>query len=504
MKILFAASEALPFCKTGGLADVLGILPRTLRARGHDVRMVLPRYGAIDSSRYRLLPLMPEMRVQFGPQNITGSVLRCPFPGTDMPVYFIDEPRLFHREGLYGNGRVDYPDNDRRFAFFNMATLWLLKGLDWQPDIIHLNDWQTGLLSVLLLHHPQVRHDAFFTPIRTVFSIHNLSYQGNFDKFLVPAIGLPWSVFTHDGMEFFGRASFLKAGLVFSDALVAVSPTYSREIQTEELGAGMDGTLRLQSRKLCGILNGIDTGEWDPSRDEHLPVTYTAQDLSGKKRCKEALLKEAGLDGSTELPLVGMISRIVGAKGFDLIIEKLPRLLDLPARYFILGSGEEEYEEALRTAAAEHPGRLAIHVGYNSELSHRIIGGSDIFLMPSRYEPCGLTQLYSMRYGTIPVVHRTGGLSDTVRHATPESVRRGEGTGFLFGNYTGEDMLEALSAALRLYRQEPEIWAAMQHNAMGQDYSWQRSSAEYEKLYQSLAGSPRPMGPPGEIPNAQA
>ncbi len=504
MKILFATSEALPFCKTGGLADVLGILPRTLRSMGHDVRMVLPRYSTIDSARFRLLPMMPEMRVQYGPQTIVGSVLRCPFPGTDMPVYFIDEPRLFHREGLYGNGRVDYPDNDRRFAFFNMAVLWLLKGLDWQPDIIHLNDWQSGLVSVLLRHHPKVRHDAFFAPIRTVFSIHNLSYQGNFDKFLVPAIGLPWSVFTHDGMEFFGRASFLKAGLVYSDALVAVSPTYSREIQTEELGAGMDGTLRLQAGKLTGILNGIDTSEWDPARDEHIPANYTAKDLSGKQRCKAALLKEGGLSGGKDLPLVGMISRIISAKGFDLIVQRIERMLDLPARFYILGSGDAELEDALKTAAEEHPERIALRIGYEPALSHRIIAGADIFLMPSFYEPCGLTQLYSMRYGTIPVVHRTGGLSDTVRHATSESVRRGEGTGFLFGTYSAEDMLETLKGAIRMYDEEPELWKALQQNAMRQDFSWERSSAEYEKLYKSLTGFPRIEGPLPEIPGAQA
>lgn len=503
MKILFAASEALPFCKTGGLADVLGILPRTLRKLGHDVRLVLPRHGAIDTSRFRLLPLMPEMRVQYGPQTIAGSVMRCSFPKTDMPVYFIDEPYLFHREGLYGNGRVDYPDNDRRFAFFNMAALWLLKGLDWQPDIIHLNDWQTGLLPVLLRHHPLVEHDEFFAPIRTVFSIHNLSYQGNFDKFILPAVGLPWSVFTHDGMEFYGRASYLKAGIVFSDALVAVSPTYASEIQTEELGCGMEGTLRTHSRKLRGILNGIDTEEWNPEADEAIAAPYSAGDLSGKDACKTAALREAGLPEEDNLPLVGMISRLVTAKGFDLIVEKLDRLLELPARFYLLGSGDPTYEEAFTQVAKRHPDRFALHVGYNPALAHQIIAGADLFLMPSYFEPCGLTQLYSMRYGTIPVVHRTGGLSDTVHHATNESIRRGEGTGFLFGTYSSEAMLETLESALRLREGEPELWARLRENAMRRDYSWERSSGEYVKLYSSLAGVPRAPSL-SNLPEAQA
>lgn len=491
LKILFAASECQPFVKTGGLADVIGSLPKTLHRLGHDVRIVLPRYSEIDAAKYRLLPVMPEMRVRYGPNAIVGSVLRCSFPGTQMPVYFVDEPLCFHRDGIYGNGRVEFTDNDRRFAFFSMATLWLLKGLDWQPDIIHGNDWQTGLLPTLLRRHPEVTADPFYEQIRTVFSIHNLAYQGNMEKSVIPAIGLPWETFTPEGMEFYDKASFLKGGIVYADALVTVSPTYAREIQQEEFGAGMHGRLRERALDLHGILNGIDVEEWNPAGDRRIAETFDVRDLRGKAACKRALQEVAGLPRRPEVPVVGMISRLIAGKGFDLLVSCLEELLQEDIQLVILGSGDEEYEDLLREAAVRHPEKLAVRIGYNHSLSHQILAGIDLFLMPSRYEPCGLTQLYAMRYGAVPVARETGGLADTIFHATGPAIESGLATGFLFKEYSPEAMMGALRDALRTRNEAPQSWAALVRNGMKQDFSWDRSAREYLRLYEAVRDTDR-------------
>ncbi|MCC6547031.1 glycogen synthase GlgA [Candidatus Sumerlaeota bacterium] len=486
MKILFVASEAVPFCKTGGLADVAGALPRILHERGHDVRLVLPRYGDIDNNRFRLLPLMPEMKVRYGERTFAGSIMRCSYPKSQMPVYFVDEPSLFGRKGIYGNGHGDFSDNDVRFAFFNMAALWLLKGLDWQPDVVHVNDWQTGLIPALLRHHPEILEDPFYREIKTVFMIHNLSYQGNFNRHLVPSIGLPWSVFTHDGAEFYEKFSFLKSGIVYSDKLVAVSPTYSREIQTEEYGAGMDGALTQRGRDLVGILNGIDVSEWNPESDTMIAHNFTPKDLAGKQNCREELVKLGNLDKDSTHPLIGITSRLVDAKGFDLVEQAIDDLLALDAQFFILGTGDAKHEQLLKETAAKHPGRMHVHIGYDVPLSHKVIAGSDLFLMPSRYEPCGLTQMYSMKYGTIPIVRKTGGLSDTVFPATQSSIDASQGTGFLFEEYDARAMVRACKEAIALFKSHPKSWHALMKNAMRQDFSWQRSAEKFEALYRSL------------------
>lgn len=486
LKILFVASEAVPFCKTGGLADVAGALPRILHERGHDVRLVLPRYGDIDNNRFRLLPLMPEMKVRYGERTLAGSILRCSYPKSQMPVYFVDEPSLFGRKGLYGNSHGDFPDNDVRFAFFNMATLWLLKGLDWQPDVIHVNDWQTGLIPALLKNHPEIIGDSFYQEIRTVFMLHNLSYQGNFDRYIVPSIGLPWSVFTQDGAEFYDKFSFLKSGIVYSDKLVAVSPTYSREIQTKEYGAGMEGALQQRANDLVGILNGIDVSEWNPETDAMIAKQFTAGSPAGKRACREELVKIGNLDKDSAHPLIGITSRLVDAKGFDLVEKAIDDLLALDAQFFILGTGDQKHEQLLKETAAKHPGRMHVHIGYDVPLSHKVIAGSDLFLMPSRFEPCGLTQMYSMKYGTIPIVRKTGGLSDTVFPATRASIEAGHGTGFLFEEYAADAMVAACKEAITLFKQHPKAWSTLMQNAMQQNFSWQRSAEEFEELYRSL------------------
>ncbi len=484
-RILFVASEAVPFCKTGGLADVMGSLPKVLWQMGHDVRVVIPRYQKIDQGRFRFLPLMPEMNVLYGGVTFHGSVLRCSYPGTEMPVYLIDQPEFFGREELYGASNKDYLDNNRRFAFFNMATLWLLKGLDWQPDIIHCNDWQTGLVPALLAAHPIVSEDPFYQDIKSVFSIHNLAYQGNFDKFTIPEIGLPWEVFTEKGLEFYGKASFLKSGLMFSDKLIAVSPTYAEEIQVDGQGAGMEGSLRLRSEDLHGILNGIDTSVWSPSEDANLHASYSRGSIAGKAKCKADLQKNLGLPVKKDVPLIGMISRLIEAKGFDLVVDALDELEELDAQFVILGSGDTEIESKLFNAARRNPEKFAVHIGYDDPLSHRIIGGADMFLMPSFYEPCGLTQMYAMRYGTIPIVRRTGGLSDSVFQADKLSIESGKGTGYLFESYTKEEMLKSIYEALTCY-QDSKSWKQLQQNAMDKDFSWIKSAKEYSRLYEEL------------------
>jgi len=485
VRILFVASEAAPFIKSGGLADVVGALPRTLREKGHDVRVVLPRYSDIEGSKFRLLPLLPELKVDYGGDLLVGSVLRCSFPKSDMPVYFIDEPSLFHRPGLYGAGKTDYPDNERRFAFFNIATLWMLKGLDWQPDVIHLNDWQTGLIPVLLKHHPVIARDEFYRGIRTVFSIHNLAYQGNVDKFLLPRLQLPWNLFTTDGMEFYDRASFLKSGLVFADKLVAVSPTYAEEITHEANGAGMDGALRSRGVDLVGILNGIDTDEWNPANDPYTAARFDSENMEGKAACKSSLQREFGLPEEPRVPLIGLTSRLVAGKGFDLVAKATGLLAAMNAQFVFLGTGDIEFENALRGAANIHGRSIGVRIGYDVPLSHRIIAGSDMFLMPSAYEPCGLTQMYSLRFGTIPIVRKTGGLTDSIFPADRKSIEAGHGTGFMFEEYTVEAMIAGVESALALYANSPATWKRLMSNAMAQDFSWARSAEEYEELYRA-------------------
>jgi starch synthase len=463
------------------LADVAGALPRVLQQLGHDVRLVIPRYGDIDP-RFRLLPLMPEIKVRWGDEFLTGSVLRCDYPGSRMPVYFIDEPSFSWRKGIYGTGKADFADNDRRFAFFSMAALWLVKGLDWQPDVVHANDWQTGLVPALLKHHHELAEDPFFKNIKSVFAIHNMAYQGNADKFVLPQIGLPWDIFTQDGMEFYGKASYLKSGIAYADAVVTVSPTYAKEIQTEEMGAGMHGTLQRRSDDLYGILNGIDTTEWNPETDPSLSSRFTQTTLRGKAECKAELQKLSGLPVDPTVPLVGMASRLVAQKGFKLIADALDQLLAMDAQFVVLGTGDEEFEKVFADAAEAHPTRIHLRLAYDVPFSHRLIAGSDLFLMPSLFEPCGLTQLYSMRYGTVPVVRRTGGLADSVVPYPVEGA-----TGFAFEEATPEAMVEAVRSALIVYATDKASWELIRSNGMATDWSWNAAAGQYINLYKKLA-----------------
>jgi starch synthase len=478
MEILFVASEVAPFSKTGGLGDVSGALPAALAARGHRVAVVTPRHGSIDPARHPLEPVHGALRVG-GEATTVWATPAAPGAAT---VYLVEHERLFGgRRGLYGEGGRDYADNPERYAWLSRAALALPAALGLRPRIVHLNDWQTALGAWMLRR--EHAEDPALAGARTVFTIHNLDYQGVYPKDVLPALGLPWDVFRYEAMEFHDRLNFMKAGLVFADSLTTVSPTYAREILTPEHGQGLEALLRLRAADLHGILNGIDVAAWDPERDPHLPAHYSARDLSGKARNKAALQREVGLPVRPDVPLVGIVSRLADQKGFDLMAASLPEILGHDLQLAVLGTGEPVYEEGFRRAARERPDRLAARIGFDEGLAHRIEAGADVFLMPSRYEPCGLNQMYSLRYGTVPVVRAVGGLEDTVEDF--DGWRRG--TGFKFREYDPHAMLLALRRALDAYR-DGHAWRGLVQRGMAQDNSWDRSAERYEALYRQLAG----------------
>jgi starch synthase len=475
MEILFVASEVAPLSKTGGLGDVSGALPAALAARGHRVAVVTPRYGSIDPARLGLEPVHGAVRV--GGEATT--IWAIPGPAT---IYLVEHERLFGaRAGLYGEGGRDYGDNPERFAYLSRAALALPAALGLRPRIVHLNDWQTALAAWMLRR--EHAEDPALAGARSVYTIHNLAYQGVYPKDVLPVLGLPWDVFRYEAMEFHGRLNFMKAGLVFADALTTVSPTYAREILTPEHGMGLEALLHLRAADLHGILNGIDVATWDPERDPHLPARYSARDLSGKAASKAALQRELGLPVRPDVPVVGIVGRLVDQKGYDLVAASLHEILGHDLQVAVLGSGEAAYEEAFRRAARERPDRMAVQVGFDEGLAHRIEGGADVFLMPSRYEPCGLNQMYSLRYGTVPVVRAVGGLDDTVEDF--DGWRRG--TGFKFKEYAPQALLLALRRALDAYR-DRQAWRGLVERGMAQDNSWARSAERYEALYRQLAG----------------
>jgi starch synthase len=477
MEILFVASEVSPWSKTGGLGDVAGALPRALAARGHKVSVVTPRYGSIAAAPAGFVRRDAALRVR-------GEATAVWVHEGPPAVYLVESERLFgSRRGLYGEGGRDYPDNAERFAFLARAALALPGAMRLRPRIVHANDWQAGLVPWLLGHeHAQ---DPALAGARTVFTIHNLAYQGVFPKEVVAHLGLPWSVFRPEAMEFYDRLGFLKAALTGADELTTVSPTYAREILSPEGGFGLDPVLRHRRAHLHGILNGIDVAEWDPANDPHLPAHYSARALAGKGRCKAALQAELGLPVRAEVPLVAMVSRLAEQKGLDLVVAALPELIARDVQVAVLGSGERAYEEALVRAARDRPDRMAVRIGFDEGLAHRLEGGGDVFLMPSRFEPCGLNQMYSLRYGTVPVVRGVGGLDDTVEDYDGWN----RGTGFKFRDYTPAALLLATRRALDAYR-DRRAWRGLVARGMAQDFSWDRSAASYEALYRTLAPGP--------------
>lgn len=478
MQILYVASEVTPFAKTGGMADVAGSLPAALARLGHEVKVVMPKYAVVDPESHGLNKRC-SLEVTLAGQSYPFTVWVGRLPGSPVDVLFLANILLFDRPGLYQDHGKDYPDNLVRFSAFSRATLEIPKQINWYPDIIHCNDWQTALIPVYLKSH--FSDEPSYKEIGTLLTIHNLGYQGVFPETDFLKLGLPRTFFTVETLEFYGKVNLLKGGLVFADILNTVSPTYSREIQTPELGGGLHGILQARRQDLYGILNGADYQQWDPTRDRYIPYRYDSQVLHGKRLCKEGLQKDCRLP-ITQVPLLGVISRLTPQKGIDLILEELDELMALDLQLVILGWGDAEIQGELEKAARRYPYKLSVHLGLDESLAHRIIAGADILLMPSRYEPCGLTHLYSMRYGTIPIVRKTGGLADTVVDATPSNLASGKATGFVFEAVSGHAFLTTVRLALELYRNQ-SLWERLMKTAMKADFSWDRSASEYLKLY---------------------
>lgn len=473
-----AVSEATPFAKTGGLADVAGALPRALARLGHGVDVVMPRYRGM-----RAGTLARRLPVALGAESTDTAFYLIEEAG--VRTIFVEHPAYFDRDYLYGVADRDYADNPERFAFLSQAALaWALA--EGNFDVVHAHDWQTGLVPLLL--GQLFRSGKLTRRLPAVMTIHNLAYQGIFDASWLPRLGLPWDLMRIDALEYWGRISFLKAGLMFSRLITTVSPRYAEEIQTPDQGFGFDGILRERSADLVGILNGIDYDLWDPGRDSYLPEPYGRGDLTGKRAAKRRLHEELHLPASDEVmqrPTIGMVSRLVDQKGFDLIAALADELPRLGATIVLLGSGERRYEDLWLGLAARYPDRIGVRVGYDERLAHLVEGGADLFLMPSRFEPCGLNQMYSLRYGTVPVVRATGGLYDTVRNYDP---RAGAGTGFVFEDYSPQALLGTLRWALGVF-QDREAWGRIQAEGMAQDNSWEASARRYVEIYERAAAS---------------
>ena len=479
------ASEAGPFARTGGLGDVLGALPKAISALGHEVKVFLPRYGFIDPT-FKLSPLDWNVRIPAGDRSARLTIEHTRLGRSKVEYFFVCNSSLFDRSDFYvdpGTGK-DYADNDDRFAFFNRAVLETVKKIDWRPDIIHVHDWQAGLIPAYL--KTAYASDPFFRSARTVLTIHNLGYQGIFAGDRFPRLGLPGELFyaVTGAFEFFGKVNFLKGAISFSDQVTTVSRQYASEIQSSaEFGCGLEGVLKGRTRDLSGILNGVDYAIWSPTRDRKVPYKYTLANLSGKKKNKVELLVSAGLPVREKTPLIGMITRLTDQKGLDLIAEAATRLFALNIQMVILGTGDEKYQSLLRELETMYPDRLKVYLTFDDSLAHRIEAGSDCFLMPSRWEPCGLNQLYSLRYGTVPIVRSVGGLADTVLDFDPET---GVGTGVVFHKYDPEAMLTAIERAVALFVRR-RTWIKIMKNGMQQDFSWEQSAREYARLFERLA-----------------
>jgi starch synthase len=474
MHIAFAASECVPFSKTGGLADVVGALPRALAALGHQVSVYLPRYRQtkLDDPQtvVRSITIPFDDKYRFCSVVTAGSSAGVRF-------YFVDYPPYFDRDALYGTTAGDYPDNAERFAMFSRAVLEASKVLG-IPQVFHCHDWQSALVPVML--RTIYAEDPAFRDAATVFTIHNMGYQGLFPADTLPLLMLPWDLLTMSKMEFFGQVNFLKGALVYSDYVTTVSRKYSQEIQTTEYGFGLEGVLRGRAATVTGILNGVDYDQWSPQTDKFIAAKYSPQELGGKAKCKQDLLRVFGIANvDAKIPVIGVVSRFAAQKGFDLISQIMDRLAREEMIMTVLGSGDRPYEEMFQRLAKQFPNKIAVKVAYDNAIAHKIEAGADMFLMPSRYEPCGLNQIYSLKYGTVPIVRATGGLDDTIE---PWDARTGKGTGFKFSDYTGEALLATIKQALA-HHQDSSSWQTLMRNGMSRDFSWGASAREYGKIY---------------------
>jgi len=478
MKIAFVASEALPFAKTGGLADVAGALPAALAKEGCEVKLFIPKYSGIDESKFDLRYSwdIGETEIKIGEVSRSVHIHTTRLPGSDVEVYFIDCPYYFFRGQIYTND----PDEDERFTLFSKAVIQTLLKINWVPDVIHCNDWQTGLIPLYIKNN----FKSEFKNTGILFTIHNIGYQGRFPFGTIHNSDIGKDLFYAGGpVEYFGDFSFMKAAIYFSDIINTVSKTYAAEVLTPEYGWGMEGILNQRKKDVYGILNGVDYDHWNPEKDKLIPYNYSPENLSGKQKNKKFLCGHFNLAYSEDIPLIGIVSRMASQKGFDLITAVSDQLMELNAQWIVLGNGEEKYENIFRYLAAFHPGKFSAYIGFNTELSHLIEAGADIFLMPSHYEPCGLNQIYSLKYGTVPVVRKTGGLADTVRD-WEESVKAGteDGNGFSFKEYSGTAMYNSLKRSCDYFSRKT-IWRKIQLNGMKDIFSWENAAKQYLDLY---------------------
>jgi len=477
MHIVFAASEGVPFSKTGGLADVVGALPKALAAAGHQVSVYLPRYRQTKLTDPQTV--VRSITIPFDDHYRFCSIISGGNQG-GVRYYFVEYPAYFDREAIYGTPAGDYPDNAERFALFSRAVLEATKVLG-VPHIFHCHDWQAALIPVLL--HTQYAPDPAFRDAATVLTIHNMGYQGLFSPDTLPLLTLPWDLFTISKMEFFGQVNFLKGALIYADFVTTVSRKYAQEIQTTEFGFGLDGVLHDRSSTVAGILNGVDYEEWSPQADTYTIAKYSPEDLSGKIKCKQDLLNTFGMTkADPKLPVIGIVSRFASQKGFDLIAQIVDRLVREDLLMIGIGSGDKKYEEMFLRLNKQFPQKIAIKIAYDNPLAHKVEAGSDMFLMPSQYEPCGLNQIYSLKYGTVPIVRATGGLDDTIESW---DARTGKGTGFKFHEFSGEVLLLTIKNALLAFRDQTS-WQTLMRNGMKKDFSWDASAKEYVRIYERV------------------
>jgi starch synthase len=491
-EIVIIGSEMVPYCKTGGLADVIGALPVELSKLGVKVTAVIPyyRHVALWAEKNAREPAVVVNNLPFFLPGYTGSATVRELRESDkIRVLFVDYPSAYDRAELYTEFGLDYQDNITRFALLSKAALEACKALNIRADVIHAHDWQAAMAVVYLKTH--YRQDPFFANTRAALTIHNLGYQGRFPGDQFPALDLPWDFFNPEALEYFGQVNVLKGGIIYADRITTVSPTYAKEIQTQEQGAGLDGVLASHADKLTGILNGVEYSDWDPRSDQLIAKHFWIDTLKNKRLCRTALRKEINLP-ETEGPLIGMVSRLAEQKGLELVTEAIPAIVKMGCQLVILGTGDPRYHDALQKAVDKYPENIALKLGFSNPLAHQIEAGCDMFLMPSRYEPCGLNQMYSLRYGTVPVVTATGGLKDTVDNVTAAKLAEGKATGFVIASFSSKSLVNTLKKAAKMYRDEPASWEMLMIAGMKKDFSWPKQAKKYLDLYESMAGITEP------------
>ena len=494
MNIVVASSEVVPFAKTGGLADVCGALPQQLSALGHQVSVFLPGYRAVVYGDFELHEMGIKVEIPLGSKVVEGKLLRTTLPESTVQVYVVAQDEYFDREALYGEKGSDYSDNCERFVFFSRSILEAVRKLDLKPDIIHANDWQTGLIPALLKN--EYSSNPLYENIASLITIHNLAYQGVFPEDQMALTGLDWKHFNQAEMEYYNQLNLLKTGIVYADAINTVSPTYAKEIQTAEQGCGLEGVLVERSDCLSGILNGIDTGVWNPETDKLIPANFSADNWpQGKAVCKQHLQKLFGLEEDANKPLIGIVGRLASQKGWSMILQVMKQWLDQrDVQWVVLGTGDPDYHTILTNLYQTHPHKLGLRLGFSNELAHQIEAGSDMFLMPSQYEPCGLNQMYSMAYGTVPVVRKTGGLADTIIDAddtNDSGLQNVSANGFVFEDFSAPALENAISRAVDVYCHDKQRWRELVAAGMQHDWSWAASAEKYQQLYAQTIAAKR-------------